>query len=437
MRKVTFFPLFLLSLILLLSACQGLGGEPRIVATLVPPTSTPEPIATQAETVATLFPPTSTPEAQINLASPDQQTGDGVVVGQIQHGTVNTTLNEALDIVLVMVDLQNQRTVFETTSDESGNFRFENIPFVGGNVYFTATEYNGVGYASDTVSASPNMAQVEANITIYDTTDDVNAIVINSIFTQLDAAGDFLEVTETIGLLNRDSRVYLTDQLLEDGRRVSLQFTLPPGAILMGVLSEPTAHYDAQTGIVSLTTPLYSGQSGQVVMQYIIPYDKGAFIEYPLSYGISGAVGLLINNPVLNARADWVQTDEMRNMNGNEVRLLGGPLALNAGDLIRYEVLGQSRPIGTSNAEVITSDNLLVVTVFVGLVLVVLVIGVGYLVRGANKPSTNRDGMIDRILRQIAKIEAEHEGGTLNHDVYQRRKAELEALLAKIRGDGA
>lgn len=434
MRKLS---IFLFLSVIFLSACQGLGGEPRIVVTLIPPTFTPEPEPTlEAVVTETITPPTATPEAQINIASPDQ-TGDGVVVGRVQHGTVNQTITEPLDVVLVMVDLQNQRTVFESTSDTAGNFRFENVPFIGGNVYFTATEYDGVAYASDTLSASPNMSQIEANITVFDTTDDLNAIVTNSTFIQLDAAGDFLEVTETIGLLNRDSRTYLTRQVLDDGRRVSLQFNLPPGAVLMIVATDPDAHYDAQTGTVSLTTPVYAGQSVQVTMQYIIPYQQGAIIEYPLTYGINGAAGVLINNPVLNATADWIQTDEIRNMNGRDVRLLGGPLTLGAGDVIRYEVSGQPRAIGTSQEDVITSDNLLLVTAVVGVLLLLVVFGIGYLIRRGMKPSPNKDMMIDRILHQIAQIEAEHEQGTLNHDVYQRRKAELEALLSRIRGDGA
>lgn len=436
MKKIT---LYLLLSAIFLSACQGLGGEPEIVATLNPPTITPELEPTQVSAVVPddAILATATPEAQINIAPSNQQTGDGVVVGRVQHGTVSQTITEPLDVVLVMVDLDNQRTVFETVSDETGNFRFENIPFIGGNIYFTATEYQGVGYASDTAAASPNMSQIVVNITVYNTTDDVNALVINSIFTQLDAAGDFLEVTETIGLLNRDSRTYLTDQTLDDGRRVSLQFTLPPGSVFIGAVSEPNAHYDAQTGIVSFITPIYSGESVQIIMQYIIPYDRGAIIEYPLTYGISGAVGLLISNPDLSASADWIQTDEMRNMNGNDVRLLGGPLARSAGDVIRYEVAGQARLIGTSRENVITSDNLWLAVIGVGLLLVVVIAVIGHFARRSMTPTLSKDAMIERILRQIALIEAEHSNGTLNHDVYQRRKAELEALLAKVRGDGA
>jgi hypothetical protein len=424
--------------VFVLSACQGLGGEPRIIATIVPPTNTPEPQPTTStntqQAPVGIVTPTESPV--INLAPSDLR-GDGVVVGRVRNGTVNESISAPLDVVLVMVDLQDQRTVFETTTDETGMFQFEGVPFIGGNLYFTATEYQGVPYFSETVSASPNMSQVESNLMVYETTGDPSALLTNSIFTQLDAAGDFLEITETIGLLNRDSRTYLTDQTLPDGRRVSLQFNLPPGAVFIGSINDPTAFYDTQTGVVSLTNPVYSGQSIQVVLQYLMPYDRGAIIEYPLNYGINGAAGLLITSPVLNATADWIQTDEYRDMNGQNVRLLGGPLTISAGDVIRYEVSGQARQIGTSQEAVITSDNLLVVTALVAVILVVFVLGIGYVLRRGRKPAPNKDVMIDRIIRQIAQIEAEHEQGTLNHDVYQRRKAELEALLAQVRGDGS
>lgn len=436
MKKLT---LSLLLSVFIVSACQGLGGEPRIIATINPPTITPEPepetpIQTQASPEIAIVAPTDSPAIQI---APPDLTGDGVVVGRVRNGTVNDAISAPVDVVLVMVDLQDQRTVFETASDPSGAFRFEGVPFIGGNLYFAATEFDGVAYVSDTLSASPNMSQIEANIMVYETTDDLSAVVVNSLFKQVDAAGDFLEVTETIGLMNRDGRTYLTDQTLADGRRVALQFSLPPGAVFIGSMNEQAPHYDTQTGIVSLTMPLYAGQSAQIILQYLIPYDGGAIIEYPLTYGINGAAGLLINNPLLNATANWIQTDEYREMNGQNFRLLGGPVAIAAGEVIRYEISGQARQIGTSQADVITSDNLGWVVALVGVILLVLVLGIGYLVRRGASPGPNQSMMIDRVLRQIAQIEAEHEQGTLNHDVYQRRKAELEALLGQLRGDGS
>jgi hypothetical protein len=36
------------------------------------------------------------------------------------------------------------------------------------------------------------------------------------------------------------------------------------------------------------------------------------------------------------------------------------------------------------------------------------------------------------VVRQIAELDAEHEAGHINHDVYQRRRTQLKARLAEL-----
>ncbi len=417
--------------VLLLVACQGLGGEPRIIATIPPPTATAE--------VTESIPATATPAAiamgNVEAAQAGQESG-GRVVGQVINQSADAELPIGLEVVLVIVTTTQERLVRETTTDDTGRFEFIDVPFVGGYLYFTVVEYDDVPYISETASAAPSMSQLDLSLLIFETTDDRNAAVITSILSQVDAVGDFLEFADTISIVNPTDRTLLTD--LRGGtqnRRSSLAFDLPPGALFIGVPGDSAAFFDSAASRVYLTNPLYAGQNTQLTIQYVVPYRNAAIIEFPVAYALNGAMGLLVQNPALTITAEWIITDEPREVGGQTLRLLGGPLTLSAGELVRYDVNGASVAIGTSGqGDIITADTLLPLVLIFAVILISVVAGVAASVRrGAASATDNKDVLINNLLRQIQHLDSQHDSGELNHDVYQRRKADLMARLAELR----
>ncbi|TVR19841.1 MAG: hypothetical protein EA396_11755 [Anaerolineaceae bacterium] len=439
LKSSRYYMLISLFFSLWLAACQGLGGEPRIIATLPPPTPTPEVIDATATPDAVIMAGIETQSAPIDMSAPPAEASatDGRVVGDV----VNASTGErpaGLDVTLVIVDTAERRTTRETTSGDDGAFTFDDVPFVGGYVYFAVVEYDGVPYVSETASAAPAMSQIDLSLMVFDTTDDAAIIEIESWISQIDAVGGFLEYADTITVVNSGTETFLTGRRFgADSRRVSLTFELPPGAIFVGAPSDRNAIFDDATRNVFLTTPIYPGQTVQINLQYIIPYrGDGAVIAFTPRYQLNGAMALLLRRESLNAQADWILTDEPRIVNGQNVRLLGGPLTAAPDDLITYEIRGAALAVGSSQrGDTITSDVLLPVVLIAITVLALVLLGVTAAFRRGDSGGASQNRMIDSILRQIDQIEAAHDSGAMNHDVYQRRKAELRERLAQIRGD--
>lgn len=437
--KSSRYHILLITLIipLFLAACQGLGGEPRIVATLLPPTATPEVIDATATPDAVIMAGIETQAAPLDVSAPTAEAAaeDGRVVGDITNASTGELLAD-VDVTLVIVDTAERRTTRETTSGADGAFAFDDVPFVGGYIYFAVVEHDGVPYVSETASAAPAMSQIDLSLIVFDTTDDAGIIEIESWISQIDAVGGFLEYVDTITVTNTEARTFLTERRFgANNNRVSLSFELPPGAVFVGAAGDRNAIFDEAARVVHLTTPIYAGQTTQVNLQYIIPYrGDGAVIAFMPRYELNGAMALLLRGESLEAQADWILTDEPRIVNGQNVRLLGGPLRAGADELITYEIRGATRAVGSSQrGDTITTDALLPVVLIALTVLVLILLGVTAAFRRGGGLSQNQ--MIDSILRQIDQIEAAHDSGQLNHDVYQRRKAELRDRLAQVRGD--
>jgi hypothetical protein len=65
---------------------------------------------------------------------------------------------------------------------------------------------------------------------------------------------------------------------------------------------------------------------------------------------------------------------------------------------------------------------------------VIAVILAGLIVLSRRSPSVESptSSLVDGLTRQLETLESQHNVGQINHDVYQRRKQELQARLSEI-----
>jgi mono/diheme cytochrome c family protein len=374
---------------------------------------------------------------QDDEATPEPLPADamtGTINGTITHGTAGFDVPDDLTVELVRFSPAGEQSIQETTVNPAGTFTFDDVALIPGHTYLTSAEYATRRYASQPVEFTVETpTTLDLSFVLYELTDDPAVITVNNIISQMRPSGNFLEFIDTITLINTADRAFLTDRIVDlDDRRASLEFQIPPGGIFVGMDGLNNFIIDNEDGTLTATSPIFPGEEYQINMRYIVPYEDGAIIEYPLNYPLDGTIGLLLTDDAVTPAADWIVTTGERNIQGQIFDVYGGPISLDVGDVVRFEVSGATEPIGTSaDDNVITQNRLLPILLIVS----ALVIGVvGGIIIWANRSPeevavANQNQLIDELLRQINQLDAEHDAGRINHDVYQRRKATLQDRL--------
>jgi mono/diheme cytochrome c family protein len=359
----------------------------------------------------------------------------GTVTGLITNGTVDGEVPPNLTVTLhsLNADFTSDDTL-ETTIAPDGSFTFDNVGIANGRTYVATVAYRDRIFGSDSMPGDPANPVLEMPITIYELTEDPEVISISRMAIQVDAIGEGLQVTQAIIFNNTSDRVYTNSQSVAEGRYASVVMSLPPGAVVVGfgdteqryiVLEEESAVID--------TVPVVPGEDHVNLIVYFVPYEDGAIIEHPINYALDGEVRLLVNPPTVSAISEQLPPLGPANVGNRTYDSYGADLTLASGDVVRYELRGQGAPGGAdvTVTQAPASSNLLPVILLILGGGAILVAGVLYL-RSRGEQSVSKDHIMDTLIREIADLDARHEAGQINHDLYQRQRTQLKARLAEL-----
>jgi hypothetical protein len=182
------------------------------------------------------------------------------------------------------------------------------------------------------------------------------------------------------------------------------------------------------------TVPVLPGDDHIVQFVYFVPYEGAAIIEHEVNYALDGPVRLLVSPSTVKATSEQLPSLGPETIGERTYDSYGADLTLASGGVIRYELRGQSAPTVTDVQTTVSSNNLLPILLLVVGAGAVLVAAALYL-RDRRSPTVSRDQLIDTLVREIADLDARHEAGQINHDLYQRQRSELKARLTKLMGE--
>ncbi|MDX1991921.1 MAG: hypothetical protein SF029_06015 [bacterium] len=431
---------------LLLAGCGGLGGEPAILATVTPPVATEE-VATTNVAATTAVAPVATEESVL----PPEATEDVIVVvgtvsGRITNGTAGGTVPPGLPVTLISVENLdiNTRQTLETTASEDGTFTFENVELASNRLYVTSTLYRERTFGSSVISSTtPQVTEsttsLELPITIYELTEDPGVISIALIEAQISPAGDSLSILQTYRFRNDSDRLFTSSQQVMGSAFPSVAVYLPVGALVVGFDTEPR-YIDLTQVQTDLPQPAFvdtravlPGEEHLVGVAYVLPYESGAVVEFPVLYPLEGQVRLLVDSSTFTLTSDQLQPADTEARDGSTYQVYEGNVSLARGDVVRYEISGSLPEAQSAESGVITSDVLLPLVIGIGVLIAALVIGLLVLQnrRSAKAAASTTNAQAEKLLRDIATLDAQHERGEINHDLYQQRRAALKAQLAE------
>jgi mono/diheme cytochrome c family protein len=381
----------------------------------------------------------------------------GTVANQTDGGTVPEDLTVTLRAYSA-ADLTSLDEMTQTTTlNDDGTYQFTDVSYREDLVYLTTVTYLDRDFASGLYQPDPAAPTLDMPIVIYELTDDPSVVTINASVTQIQVGGDTLEATYSVRFTNTSDRLFTALEPEADGRYRSMHITLPPGALVVGITDQPRYIYDEEANIVYDTTPLQPGEERFIQVTYLLDYSSGAVIEYTTPYRIDGQLRVLLENPSVTLEGELFPSQGEEQLGEATFQGYGERATLDAGTTIQYTLTGeggeaailpeefssQSSASNMPNASsaVVTSDMLVPLLAILGVG--VVIIGGGYMLvrrtaNGANAAGKlNKQRLIDGLVRQIAELDAQHDAGQINHDVYRQRREQLKGRLAELMDETA
>lgn len=360
------------------------------------------------------------------------------VTGVVTNRSADGTIPAGASITLHMFDMPDfEETTLETQIAEDGSYTFERAEYVSGRAYILSMSHEDVFFSSAVYTLdNAEDGVLNTSVEIFESTSDPSVLYISTGVMHVTFTNFGLDVTEIIQVTNTSDRIFLTDEAISENQYVALRIPLPPGA--GGIGFEPgmegTRFFISEEGTEVIDVqPVRPGQS-ELAVSFFIPYEDGAIIEQELNYAVQGPFHLLIQAGQLALESDMFdQNGERVDMGGQAFDAYVANLEAPAGSVISYTLSGELALAGASPAAESSGQGLS--PLVIGLIVAgVLLIGVGgflFLLR-QDAGVDDHQQAIDDLLEQIADLDDQHDQGAINHDVYQRTRAELKAELTEL-----
>ena len=277
------------------------------------------------------------------LGGPPQQTPEeGVgwqVTGRIVNGTDAREVPEGLEVMLhSWSEASGEGPMEHSVSGSGGSFAFEGLQIVPGATYAAMALYEAATYFSQPAVASEVEPLPAFEIVIYETTQELAAVSVDSLHVVFQSAQGGLGVTEIYVLSNRGDRTVADPGALQDG---ALQFRLPEGAANVSFPGASSERFVMTADRFTDTAPLVPGEgSGQVAVSYVLAYDDDLAFRHGLDLPVS-TTNILVpagSGPkIAGTSVEYAGTRAVGNAGVYEVYQLG---PLPAGEQVEVELSG-------------------------------------------------------------------------------------------------
>ncbi|MBZ0275490.1 MAG: c-type cytochrome [Anaerolineae bacterium] len=373
--------------------------------------------------------------AQQAEVTPEAEILPGTINGRVTNGTAFGEVPAGLTVQLLVSNGVSTQT-FQTTIDGDHVYRFENVPLTPANQYVVAAVYRERVFSSAVVPGAAAVTEMTLPLTIYDLTEDPTVIRITSVITQATVIGEDMEVRQAFTFENTSDRLFTSSNAVAEGHFATLVVKTPPGAQIVPL--DDTGRYALNADGTALidTAPVVPGDGHSIFLVYLIPYDNNsAIIEQELTYPLAGSVRLEVAPESLEVTADQLTAGDPLTRNTTTFEIFSGDLSLKPGDVLRYTLRGAVAAAVTDVRVSTPSRNTIPLLLIIGGGAVLVIALELYLLRrSALSETMTRERLITALEEQIAELDDLHHSGHLNHDLWHRQRAGLEARLAELMG---
>ena len=233
------------------------------------------------------------------------------VTGRVVNGTGGATVAPGLPVLLHSFGQSaGSLTSTETTTDESGGFRFDNVTVLPEGGYAVTTDYAGMRYSA---FLNPDNLATPVELMIYETTQDISVVQVGRqalVITNINEKDQEITAVEFLTLSNRSDRTLLPDlSNTRPGQFSFLRFSLPPKAKGLDVQSDLVGGETIPIGAgFAFTAPVPPGQHS-INFSFSFPYDGHA-----VSYRQSLLQGAQVYQVLVPERLSGIQVPSLESM---------------------------------------------------------------------------------------------------------------------------
>jgi hypothetical protein len=356
------------------------------------------------------------------------QTPIGTVTGVLKNGTAGGSSVSNVEVRLETYVNSTLTANSTARTQNDGSFTFNNLATGTQNSYRVALTYQEADYSDDNITFASGETSRSANITVYDSTDNTDAVALDTAHTIIVLGKGELEFTIVYDFVNNTDRAYIgTGDPMANGKKKTLTFTIPADATQVqygdGLL--PSFVYPSHEGFID-TMAVLPGVK-EVVYAYKVPYKGGTYtFNQKLNYSAAW-FNLLVQGAGIKVTSKQL-VDQ-------------GPLDMGTGNSYLY-LTGQNFTAGQSIAATLSGSGTLSQTLIYVLasLAVVLILGGGFAywrmrkgralppVRSAVEGADDEDSL----LIDLARLDDDFAAGLISEDVYRVKRAAKKARLIKL-----
>ena len=347
--------------------------------------------------------------APISAATPAM----GTINGLVENHTGGTRPAAGLAVKLTALVNGAEQEAKDATTDARGRFSFA-VRVDPQRSYVAKITYKGGEYESPAITFTPEQTLRQVHLRVYEPTNDPSVLKVNVHHIIVEPGEGAVQVAELLVFTNSTDRTYVGGQPRADGKRETLQFSLPAGAANLQYMQGLMECCLSVTDIRMVDTMDVEPGMREIAYSYTLPVSRTSLsltrrLDYPaerLEVFGNGAAQLAVS-PL--ARQDDVKTEQ-----GVYARFSGASVA--AGTDVKLTLSDLPVPRSSTRRAAIAA--------FAGMITAALVYP---FLRRARRP-VDRTGPTqtrEELIRAVAALDDRFEAGEIPEDEYGARRARL------------
>jgi mono/diheme cytochrome c family protein len=407
---------------------EDIAAEPSPTSTVV--AETPAEDSTEEDTAE----PTVTPTPE----------GLGEIIGTVTNAS-GSEIPKDLTVTLRGFDMDagggfTESVTLETTVDEDGTFRFENVPMPPQRAFMAVVSYDSVGYTSEPGFVAEGVTTLNLPVTIYDTSSDASLLSMDRWHVFLDFADSeegSLQIIEVFVISNPTN----TTIVAENKGDAVLTFSLPEGAenIQFQEGDFGDRYIQTENGFGD-TMPIVPGVGQhQIVVGFTLPYTRKLDFSQTMDMPVDSAI--IMSPEGVKVKSDILEDGGTKEFQGTIYHLYSSQ-SLPAGAQFTMKISG--KPKAASPAGVDTRKNLLIGAGALGVALIFAGIWLYLRDRQAEEEWEEEDEEeeieseeedadefedAESIMDAIIALDDAYRAGNISEDSYKSRRAALKRRL--------
>lgn len=358
----------------------------------------------------------SSAESDPLAADSAMEEASGTISGALLNGTASSERPDGLSVALQTMSLDFQEVDFQMTTVSGGGYTFTDVPMRADHMFVVTVVYQDRVFASPLISADPAVLNVDAPITLYETTDDPAVVEINLLVTRVEQQDSEIIVTQVVNFRNTSDRLFVRYNAAKE-RDEAGHIALPPEATVLNE-DELMRCCVIEDGVLYDNEPLIPGADHMFRVVYSLPPTFPLSIPYAFDYRITNQLELMLTPGALAVASEQfvAQGAQQFSTGTYDIYLADAPAP---GERVAVEI----------TAVPIAVNMNIPLAPLLGLVGGGLMASAGVLYF---RLYVSRAASQQRLLSKIADLDTVHQAHRMPEAQYQAERARLKARLAAI-----